>query len=65
MKITAHCVRGEGWWVVDVPEIQGLYTQGRDLEEVRAMVLDAASLLTGRPETDFEVVFDVEGRVEP
>jgi hypothetical protein len=41
--------------VVEVPEIEGLYTQARRLDQVTEMVLDGASLLTDRPESDFEV----------
>lgn len=60
MKITAHCVRSEGWWAVEVPEIRGLHTQARRLDQVEHMVLDAASLLTDRPESDFEVELAVD-----
>ncbi|MFK0003562.1 type II toxin-antitoxin system HicB family antitoxin [Paenarthrobacter sp. NPDC090522] len=55
MDITAQCHRGGKWWVIEVPEIDGLHTQARKLSEVKAMVLDAASALTGRPEGDFYV----------
>ena len=55
MKLTAHARRGERYWVVTVPEIQGLVTQARRLDQIEEMVLDAAALLTDRPESDFEV----------
>ncbi|GAB2707524.1 type II toxin-antitoxin system HicB family antitoxin [Arthrobacter bambusae] len=54
-ELHALVERGEGWWVVEVPEIDGLFTQARTLEEVPAMVLDAATLLSGRPAHDFKV----------
>jgi predicted RNase H-like HicB family nuclease len=55
MKVTATVERGTGWWVVEVPEIQGLHTQARRLDQVAAMVRDAASLLTGQPSESFNV----------
>ncbi len=55
MELTATCRRSQGWWAIQVPEIDGLYTQTRRLDQVEAMVKDAASLLLDRPETDFTV----------
>lgn len=56
MDITAKCSRSSGkWWVIEVPEIDGLHTQARKLSDVKAMVLDAAAALTDRPESDFNV----------
>jgi DNA-directed RNA polymerase specialized sigma24 family protein len=60
VKLTAKAIRSEGWWAVEVPEIKGLFTQARRLDQVKAMVLDAASLLTDRPESDFEVALEVD-----
>ena len=54
--LTARSTRSGGWWAVEVPEVQGLFTQARRLDQVTAAVLDAAALLTGRPESDFDVV---------
>lgn len=54
--LTARSTRSGGWWAVEVPEVQGLFTQARRLDLVTAAVLDAAALLTGRPESDFDVV---------
>lgn len=34
----------EGWWVAQVPEVQGAVSQGRTREEARAMVMDALAL---------------------
>jgi DNA-directed RNA polymerase specialized sigma24 family protein len=55
MKLTANCQRSGGWWAVDVPEVPGLFTQARRLDQVDAMVRDAAALLTDQPEDSFEV----------
>jgi predicted RNase H-like HicB family nuclease/DNA-binding Xre family transcriptional regulator len=35
----------DGWWVVSVPEIPGAHSQGRTLEEARAMIRDAVRML--------------------
>lgn len=42
--LTAHATRTEGWWAVSVPEVDGLYTQTRRLDQIPAMVRDALSL---------------------
>jgi len=55
MELIARCERYEGWWLVDVPAVRGLHTQVRRLDQVPAMVRDAASLLLDQPESDFEV----------
>lgn len=34
----------DGWWVAQVPEVQGVVSQGRTREEAYAMVLDALDL---------------------
>lgn len=55
MKLTARAERGTGWWVVEVPEMPGLFTQTRRLDQIPAMVRDAAAALTGDPEENFDV----------
>ena len=56
MELVAECERYDGWWVVDVPAVRGLHTRARRLDQVEAMVKDAASLLLDHPEEDFSVV---------
>jgi len=56
MRITATAVRCDGWWAIETVDVPGLYTQARRLDQVEAMVKDAASMLLGRPEEDFTVV---------
>ena len=53
--VTARCTASDGWWAVEVPEVQGLFTQVRRLEEVPVAVLDAAVLLTGTPVADVDI----------
>lgn len=55
MNLTAHCERDDGWWVITVPGIRGLHTQVRRLDQVEAMVKDAAALLFEQPEESFTV----------
>lgn len=45
IDVTAHVTRSNGWWAISVPEIPGLFTQAKRLDQVERMVLDAASLL--------------------
>ena len=44
-KVTAIAQRSEGWWAIEVPEIPGLFTQTRRLDQVDKMVRDAAKML--------------------
>lgn len=44
-SITVTARRCDGWWAIEVPEIPGLFTQARRLDQVEAMVKDAAQLL--------------------
>lgn len=43
--VTAVCRRSGGWWAVEVPEIPGLFTQARRLDQVADQVRDAADML--------------------
>ncbi|REK78045.1 hypothetical protein DVG80_32575 [Rhodococcus erythropolis] len=60
MKVTAHAVRSGDWWSVDVPEVEGLFTQARRLDQIPAMVADAGELLTDVPAEQFEVTLDYD-----
>lgn len=64
MKVTAHATRSEGWWAVEVPEIDGLVTQARRLDQIPDVVRDAAELLDGiAPDTlEVDVVANVPHR---
>lgn len=44
-RITAQCTRSGGWWAIECPEIPGLFTQTRRLDQVEDMVRDAARML--------------------
>ncbi|MDR3069634.1 MAG: XRE family transcriptional regulator [Propionibacteriaceae bacterium] len=66
MKLTAKCHRSGNWWAIEVPEIPGLFTQTRRLDQVEAMVLDAVSMLDEQPEEGFSVtvVPELPGEIE-
>jgi predicted RNase H-like HicB family nuclease len=42
---------GDGWIVASIPEVPGVFSQGRTRDEARANVLDALQLMTS-PEPD-------------
>lgn len=60
MKVTAHAVRSGDWWSVDVPEVDGLFTQAKRLDQIAEMVADAGELLTDVPAAEFEVTLDYD-----
>lgn len=45
MNVTAVAERSGNWWAVEVPEIPGLFTQARRLDQIDGMVRDAARML--------------------
>jgi predicted RNase H-like HicB family nuclease len=56
-RFTAVFEQGDSWWIAYVEELPGANTQGETLAEARenlkeavALVLEANSELTGRPE---------------
>lgn len=57
MKVTAKVTRAGDWWAVEVPEVPGVFTQVRRLDQVAAQVTDAITLMTG--EADVDVDLDV------
>lgn len=53
--VHAMVTRNNGWWAISVDEIPGLFSQARRLDQVDAMVRDAASML-GFEVEDVEIV---------
>ncbi|KAB8295612.1 type II toxin-antitoxin system HicB family antitoxin [Bifidobacterium avesanii] len=45
MNVTAQAARSGKWWAISVPEIPGLFTQVRNLDEADDMVRDAARMM--------------------
>jgi len=54
MEVTAKATRSGAWWAIEVPEIPGLFTQAKRLDQVAAMVADAAGML-GHPAVEVTV----------
>jgi predicted RNase H-like HicB family nuclease len=72
MTYTAVCRRAGDWWAISVPEIKGVHTQARRLDQVEAMARDAIALFLDvtpdsfamevRPEVPAEAVEAVAAR---
>ncbi|MDG4771697.1 type II toxin-antitoxin system HicB family antitoxin [Solwaraspora sp. WMMD792] len=50
MEVTTYsvvCRRVGNWWAISVPELKGVHTQARRLDQVAAMAREAIALLLG------------------
>lgn len=56
---TAEAVRSGRWWAIRVPEVPGVFSQARNLQEVRAMATDAIALVLDVPADGFDVDLQV------
>jgi predicted RNase H-like HicB family nuclease len=67
---TARCVRSGDWWAITVPEVPGVHTQARRLDQAEGMARDAISLVRGVPANSFDVLLvpdlpaDIEAEVD-
>ncbi len=57
---TASCERSGGWWAVHVPEVPGVFTQARRLDQVEAIARDALALFLRVPADSFDLRIEVE-----
>lgn len=55
MKYTARCVRSGGWWAISVPEIKGVFSQARRLDQVEGMAREAIALMLDVDPQSFDV----------
>ena len=55
MQVTAIAHRSGDCWAVEVPEVDGAFTQAKRLDQIPAMVSDAVSLLEDVPAEQVEV----------
>jgi predicted RNase H-like HicB family nuclease len=60
---TATCQRSGKWWSISVPEIKGLHSQARRLDQVEEMARDAIALMLDVPAESFAV--DVHPELPP
>lgn len=61
MKVTAKVQRSGDWWAVEVPEVPGVFTQARRLDQVADQVADAVATVLD----DEVLVADIEVEIEP
>jgi predicted RNase H-like HicB family nuclease len=54
-RYTAVCRRSGDWWAISVPEIKGVHTQARRLEQAEAMARDAIALMLEVPAESFDI----------
>lgn len=52
---TARAHRSGRWWGIDVPELRGVFTQAKRLDQVEEMARDAIGLFLDVPLDSFEV----------
>jgi len=55
VNVTAVAERSGGWWAARVPELPGVFTQARRLDQVPAMVADAAGAFLDIPAEKVDV----------
>lgn len=60
MKVTAQARRSGGWWAIAVPEVDGVFTQARRLDQVPEQVADAVATMLDIDAADVEVVVEAE-----
>jgi predicted RNase H-like HicB family nuclease len=51
----ASCQRSASWWSISVPEIKGLHSQARRLDQVEDMARDGIALMLDVPAESFAV----------
>jgi predicted RNase H-like HicB family nuclease len=47
VRVTAKVTRTGDWWAIEVPEVPGVFTQAKRLDQVEEMVQDAIAMMTG------------------
>lgn len=58
MKVTAKVQRSGGWWAVEVPEVPGVFTQARRLDQVAEQVADAVATMLDVDDLKLEVAIE-------
>lgn len=56
---TVRAVRAGAWWAIEVPEVEGTFTQARRLDQVEAVAREAIALMLDVPEDSFDLELDV------
>ena len=55
MKVTAKAFRSGNWWAIEVPEVAGVFTQAKRLDQVAGMAADAVAVMKGVDPKSVEV----------
>ncbi|MDZ5447780.1 hypothetical protein U2F26_34610 [Micromonospora sp. 4G57] len=55
MKYTVRCARSGAWWAITVPEIKGVFSQARRLDQVEGMAREAIALMLDVDPHSFDV----------
>jgi predicted RNase H-like HicB family nuclease len=50
--------REDGWWIITVPELAGVFTHARRLDQVEALIRDAIALWLDKPADSFDVLIE-------
>lgn len=57
---TAKATRTGTWWAIEVPEVEGVFTQARRLEQVEDVTREAIALMLDVAEDSFDVALSVD-----
>ncbi len=53
-----RAVRSGRWWAIDVPELPGVHSQARRLDQVEDLAREAIALMLDTPQDAFELVIE-------
>jgi predicted RNase H-like HicB family nuclease len=54
-RYLVRAVRSGRWWAIDVPELPGVLSQARRLDQVESMAREVIALMLNVPEDSFDV----------
>jgi predicted RNase H-like HicB family nuclease len=58
----ALATRDGEWWAIEVPAVDGAFSQARTLEQVPAMAREAIALMLEVPEDSFDLIVIPQGK---
>ncbi len=51
-------VRSGRWWAIEVPELPGVFSQARRLDQVESMAREAIALMVNMPDDSFDITVE-------
>lgn len=54
-RYTAKAVRAGAWWAIEVPEVEGTFTQARRLDQVENVAREAVALMLDVAQDSFDI----------